>query len=69
MIALLVKHQVVQLSHIWSYMSTDNDKLKNLLARQKESLNYQYKMLFISVMNAQGFAQELKGKQIQQNEI
>ena len=40
MIALLVKHQVIELSNIWSYMATDNDKLKNLLVRQKESLNY-----------------------------
>ena len=67
LIALLLKHELIELSGIWPHLTSDS--LTDLLDRQSKSLEYQYGMLFKTIMNKEVFEQEFKAKALEQDRV
>jgi vacuolar-type H+-ATPase subunit I/STV1 len=73
LIAILLKHEIIELSEIWSYLGTEadpeEDSIQKLLKKQKKLLEYQYGMMDKTITNRETFAKEEKSKTNEQKEI
>ena len=61
LVATLIKHDVFKLEDIWHYIATgDQDELEELAKEQLADINYQYKLLFTTIMNEERFEKEME---------
>ncbi len=62
----MIKHEIVELSDIWGFLdeaeNSPKDAISSLLNKQKEALNYQYTMLFKTIMNQNSINKEQRQK-------
>ena len=74
---MLIKHEVIALEEIWPHFEhslekTDNDsgdEIDRMHAIQATSLDYQYQLMFKTIMNAEKFEQEMKELKIEEQHI
>ena len=77
--ALLIKYEVVAIEDIWAHIESKmtekesneqtKDEIEQLLDKQVESLDYLYKLMFMTIMNAESFTREMQEQQIEPKHI
>lgn len=71
--AILIKYEVIELGDVWVHLEhnlkkedENVDEIESLHKKQIVSLDYQYQMLFKTIMNQAALEQEMKKERIDQ---